>query len=144
MENLKMSAINKQKKIIADLRENFSSETSTEKAIEKLNIIVDDYEKDKNLITKENIHLYYEFMSDENLKQNESLITKVLDDRFKQVCFNLGVTVDVIQNNAWYTTYINQYFGVKDTLKPINEYIEEIKASSEYKAYIEKTKIKLD
>jgi hypothetical protein len=28
------------------------------------------------------------------------------------------------------------YFGVKDTLNPINEYVEEIKASDEYKKYI--------
>ena len=45
MKQIKENAIANQKKIIAELRENTSCESSREKAIEKLNLIVDDYEK---------------------------------------------------------------------------------------------------
>ena len=44
MKQIKENAIANQKKIIAELRENISCESSREKAIEKLNLIVDDYE----------------------------------------------------------------------------------------------------
>jgi hypothetical protein len=73
------------------------------------------------IITKDNIHLYYEFMSDKELKYNHlDLICEVLMDR---------------------VFLIKDLLGIKDTLKPMDEYIEEIKASDEYKEYIFKAMI---
>lgn len=160
MENIKQAAINKQKKIITDLRENCSSETSREKAIEKLNLIVDDYEKDNSLITKDNIPLYYEFMSDGDLLNNALLLITGINEikeRFLNVARTLNLSKDdcgkydgttlygfingfpeFIQLDVSWGAFLLRYdvFGIKDTLKPIDEYIAEIKESKDYKNYI--------
>lgn len=92
-------------------------------------------------ITKDNIHLYYEFMSDDELQKNNKILSKVFDERFAPICFGLKLDVQKLQGNMKFAYIYNkiveqEVFGVKDVLKPIDEYIKEIKESSEYKNYI--------
>lgn len=149
MKQIKENAIAKQKKIIADLRENTSSESSREKAILKLNLILDDYEKDNCVIDAENIHLYYEFMSDEDLKKifNWSFMSNVFGNRIIYITdiFGWRDNKKVLKLDYWKTFdkyYVKNndytrfsFFGIMDTLKPIDEYIKEIKESEAYKNY---------
>ena len=149
MKQIKENAIAKQKKIIADLRENTSSESSREKAILKLNLILDDYEKDNCVIDAENIHLYYEFMSDEDLKKifNWSFMSNVVGNRIIYITdiFGWRDNKKVLKLDYWKTFdkyYVKNndytrfsFFGIMDTLKPIDEYIKEIKESEAYKNY---------
>ena len=110
-------------------------------------------------ITKDNIHLYYEFMSDEDLELHKIMIACVLGDRDREIFKQLfspsssnqdekftifcGHSSDKRSLNSTYKIQ-QTVFGVKDTLKPIDEYIAEIKASEAYKAYIGTTLSKED
>jgi len=104
-------------------------------------------------ITKDNIHLYYEFMSDTESKEYSYLLQKILHSRCKNILRNLYL-IDTstpswqkefekfkqkefyyVGGRGHYFIYKSFIFGVKDILKPIDEYIEDIKASSEYKEY---------
>lgn len=95
-------------------------------------------------ITKDNIHLFYEFMSDEDKQniKNKYIISDALCTRFYAICDivfkdekpeNINKYVVDIMNRDLQKEQI--IFGIKDTLKPINEYIAEIKASKEYQEY---------
>lgn len=110
-------------------------------------------------ITKENIHLYYEFMSDEQKTSNDN-IAEILRQtfvsryslvlkHFKDIGFlqeeKGGYDYDLIQYQGDTFTYggINltsyksiSFFNIKDTLKPIDEYIAEIKESQAYQEWI--------
>ena len=100
-------------------------------------------------ITKDNIHLYYEFMSIEDLEKYSDILGVLFIDR-TSIILNLlfpniqelreledYLKTDVFfQHFGIYKATARYFFGTKDTLKPIDEYIEEIKASSEYKEYI--------
>lgn len=86
-------------------------------------------------ITKDNIHLYYEFMSDEDLERNEKVIYHKLMNRASLVQLPLSITPKDLQKNAEYKNSILTIFGIKDTLKPIDEYIEEIKNSDAFKEF---------
>lgn len=111
-------------------------------------------------ITKDNIHLYYEFMSDEDLLDNSLLLitgSNEINKRFNKVVETLNLSKDdycgayndtVIYGftngdpefkklNVSWGAFILRYeiFGIKDTLKPIDEYIKEIKESEAYKNY---------
>lgn len=148
MENIKLNAITNQKKIIMKIRENFGSELLREKVIEKLNLIVDDYEKDNDIIDKDNIYLYYEFMNDEDLEKYSCLLSDIFNNRLIQAFKNLSFSSDQIHIFLCkYTLQIlskDRYikssciFGTKDTLKPIDEYIADIKESEAYKEYLAK------
>jgi len=102
-----------------------------------LNDIIQDFP-----ITKDNIHLYYEFMSDEDKNAHIELIDGILysrlyiviTDKLKIENFSRFLNKTYGKDTASFIAY--DFFGVKDTLKPIDEYIEEIKASIEYKEYI--------
>jgi len=117
---------------------------STREFNELINIIYKD-----DIIDKDNIHLYYEFMSDEDRKLNAGLIENILrsQDRTHDILKQLKMvtkTDELISKKQFYATRFENsylfksivYFGVKDTLKPIDEYVAEIKESSEYKEYI--------
>ena len=147
MKQIKENAIANQKKIIAELRENNSSESSIEKAILELNLMVDDYEKDNNVVDKENIHLYYESMSDEDLieiENHNNLVSDVIFNRKMDVYVLLTEEADT-KETEWiqcdnilnHEGFVLKYslFGIKDTLRPIDEYIEEIKESEQYKIF---------
>lgn len=115
-------------------------------------------------ITKDNIHLYYEFMSDDDLSKYSNMLLATITKRISIVLDNLELTKNDAGNfedmelhghfegkfqklDSTYGTIPLKYFtfGVKDTLKPIDEYIAEIKDSNTYKEYIaSNTKIKLD
>jgi len=96
-------------------------------------------------ITKENIHLYYEFMSDEQKNQHRSFISDFMANRaLKTIPDVLEEFNSLVDMGDYKRESINKktlqiiLFGVKDTLKPIDEYIAEIKESEEYKSYLAK------
>ena len=104
------------------------------------------------VITKDNIAQYYEFMSDEDKKAHKSVLHSLHGERWDAIwafmeqdslIFDSGEGLDysildnnynpIIFNIDTVSYYLGaSYFGVKDTLKPIDEYIAEIKGSSEY------------
>jgi len=97
------------------------------------------------LITKDNIHLYYEYMSDEELEKYSSLIWIVLSERHFKIIEKLQVDKEKIyskNDNTLLFYRVNNFkigfswFGAKDTLKPIYQYITEIKASEKYLTYL--------
>ena len=113
-------------------------------------------------VNKDNIHLYYEFMSDnefytkandifiEKEKKTINILREILSNRMAKTLEKLGketvfdgfspfVSIDCSKISKSLIGY--SLFGIKDTLKPIEEYTEEIKASSEYKEYALKMKI---
>ena len=94
MKQIKENAIANQKKIIAELRENTSCESSREIAIAKLNLIVDDYEKDNNVIDAVNVYLYYEFMSQDILNIYGELLHPILTTRRVDVDDILNVSLE--------------------------------------------------
>lgn len=104
-------------------------------------------------ITVENIHLYYEFMSDEEIKSLDSsnlrdiktgtpIITTILSGRMIAVREALSIHPAILDNFKKYIFGLNDsvlsqsIFGIKDTLKPVEVYVSEIKDSEDYKNYI--------
>jgi hypothetical protein len=103
----------------------------------------------KDTLTKDNINLYYEFMSDRELIKQKSIeyyLTCVMTDRRLKVLDLLEIDLSSIalgdnkkisyleSRKNWIIGQV--IFGVKDTLKSIEEYIKEIKETDSYKAYI--------
>ena len=93
------------------------------------------------LITKDNIHLYYEFMNDNDLNKYSSLISKSLNSRFGAIYSCLDLDVASLQSNMKFEyirrDIVGQFvFGVKDNLKPVKNYIQNIKESTEYGKYL--------
>ena len=114
----------------------------------EVDVIIDDVE-----INRDNIPLYYEFMSDEDIIKNQDLISDVLCDRFFEIKKNIEFdshpfkhyNVQLRKNSEASGEPLKMdFFGIKDTLKPINEYISEIKESEQYKTYIKKLDSKED
>jgi hypothetical protein len=117
----------------------------------------------KITITKDNIHLYYEFMSDDDFNKYGAYLRILFTSRYTLIRKHFQKIGLLVDNGNGYDFDMLHYkgdvfeydcpfgdtsiksksykgisfFGVKDTLKPIDEYIEEIKTSSEYKEYIE-------
>ncbi|MDQ1341247.1 MAG: hypothetical protein QG567_2405, partial [Campylobacterota bacterium] len=96
-------------------------------------------EKDNpDFITKDNIAQYYEFMSDEDKYNNLSIVMDVFNNRQRDIeaALNVRLVAPISENLHFKGSPIGRSsFGMKDTLKPIDEYIEDIKASEEYQAY---------
>lgn len=130
---MKQNLINRQKKVIQNIRGSFGCESSREKAIEKLNLMVDDYEKDNNTINKDNIHLYYEFMSDEELEKNRNLILSIFEERANFIVS----TVNLPSKSVDYGYEGHFVLCIKDALQPIDDFIKEFKESKQYKEYLE-------
>jgi len=102
-------------------------------------------EKDHIEITKENIHLHYEFMSNKEKKENMNLIHFSFNIRSPlSLMDKLNMEQEDLLNFWKYKVYRNgrvsaqSYFGIKDKLKPIDEYIAEIKESRVFKEYSQK------
>lgn len=97
-----------------------------------------DYLNKKFDITKENIHLYYEFMSDEDLENHQEILSEIFEDRYSQVfsSVNLHATYFKIKIINKYYNVGQSFFEKKDMLIPIDEYIKEIKESEAYIKYI--------
>ena len=107
-------------------------------------------------ITKDNIHLYYEFMSEEDLIKHKVIISDVFDSRknllppfFKNIYLKgkgvwhgiegfIDSKQEIVNLPMTYGNYTlkQSIFGVEDTLKPIEEYIEGIKSSEEYMNFL--------
>ena len=125
----------------------------------KFDVKNDKYLYIKDITTLDNISLYYEFMNDDDIFNNIELLNSVLFDRyfyilthFKEIGFicedkNVYKSLrdwEQIQfknkhiKRDGYKYYEISFFDIKDTLKPIDEYIEEIKQSEAYKEYIAK------
>lgn len=92
-------------------------------------------------ITKDNIHLYYEFMDKKDLDKHGDfgdLLHSVLTTRRAEVDDIINVPLEDFSfsygSKGNWTSY--NYFGVEDTLKPLHDYIEEIKESDGYKKYV--------
>ena len=68
---------NKIIKLIKKEISNAMIESHREDLIKKLNLMIDDIENNGDLVTKDNIHLYYEFMSDKDLKKHQDLFVCV-------------------------------------------------------------------
>ena len=113
----------------------------------------------EDVVTKENISVYYEFMSDKDIIKNLDLLNEILFERyfyilthFKEIGFIKEVRKIYKGLREWeqicfknkhikrdgYKYYEISFFDIKDTLKPINEYIAEIKKSEQYIALMSK------
>ena len=105
-----------------------------------------EFENGNVVITEDNIALYYEFMGEEDKNKYKELLSDLFIDRHENYVLK-SLNLDYFGTKQYMTNVLSNtfqqfriglsFFGIKDTLKPIDEYIEEIKASSEYKEYIE-------
>lgn len=89
------------------------------------------------VITQENIHLYYEFMNNEQvckIGSTKIFLSKLHDNRHEKIIQLLNIDVKILCDFRK-TCIHSYYFGVKDTMKPIDEYIADIKDSNDYKQY---------
>ena len=94
-------------------------------------------------ITKNNIADYYEFMSSKDKNKNARLISAILFERCYSKEFDRflkEIPMEVLLKNSCDRAFGDllvetSYFGIRDTLKPIDEYIAEIKESEAYKEY---------
>lgn len=105
----------------------------------------------KESINKDNISLYYEFMSNDDLKKYKDILEDIFISRKRKLLDTFFKCGDETQNNIisiyagdsrtelMHTFYQNNIglicFGIKDTLKPIDEFIEEIKQSKKYEEH---------
>ncbi len=89
------------------------------------------------VINNDNIYLYYEFMNDDQvckIGSTKIYLSKLHDDRLENIIQLLNIDIKILCNFRR-TCIHSYYFGVRDTLKPIHEYIKEIKDSNDYKQY---------
>ncbi|WP_420472511.1 hypothetical protein [Brevundimonas sp. FT23042] len=97
------------------------------------------------LITKDNIHLYYEFMNPGQKMKYYKILNELFNNRLDIVAKRLDIdknellefcTMDakVTSTEVFYISLC--CFSAKDTLKPIYQYITEIKASEKYLTYL--------
>lgn len=100
-----------------------------------LRLDVEDFE-----IDEKNIHLYYEFMSDEDLKKYADILDDIFNDRLdiieNTISFNIAnyySKTKRFKRKLYILSF--SFFGVRDKLKPIDEYIKEIKDSEQYKIF---------
>ncbi|WP_420472509.1 hypothetical protein [Brevundimonas sp. FT23042] len=96
-----------------------------------------EFEAGEVVITKDNIHLYYEFLKIKDMRRFRNIISPILHDRLALIVDALNIPRDYISLSSlgiWHS-----FFNIRDTLKPIDDYIEDIKESSEYKEYISKS-----
>ncbi len=97
------------------------------------------------VITNHNIPLYYEFMSKKDISRYRNDLHYFFNTRLPlNINDFLEIDKEVIIENWKYDCFSDgkvkkqSYFGIKDTLKPIDKYIADIKNSNAYKSYIAK------
>jgi len=146
---IKENSIEQQKLLISKIRET-GTESAREDAIKKLNLMEDDFKENNYLLILENLWLYYEFMSDEDLysisKYNKGNFDffKIFKERADYICEKLNISTSLFFKHAKKVVFKKDddyrefiigliFFGVRDILKPINEFIEDIKKSKLYK-----------
>ena len=103
---------------------------------EMINIVYKDEPVNEN-----NIHLYYEFMSSLKKCDYGYILTKIFTNRFhiindKIILNATSIKYETVTSINYMYLLSQSIYGVEDTLKPIDDYITEIKDSSEYKEYI--------
>ena len=95
-------------------------------------------------VTEDNIHLYYEFMSDKDIFLHRKMLDILLVNRKEYINEILFSLVRDRLKGGYSFQDIGRYrihqtiFTVKDTLQPIDEYIKEIEASDGFKEYMAK------
>jgi len=94
-------------------------------------------------ITEDNVSEHYKFMNAKQISDNRTIIHYGFNKRSPLELEDLlGIKGKELEKNWEYNCFqdgrVNKqsYFGIKDTLKPIDEYIAEIKATDEYKEYM--------
>lgn len=122
-----------------------NKETAFENFSNLLNQIINDLEKTGNQITKENIHIYYEYMNSETTEEYSEILDAIFDKRAYEIMELLELEKDNFYSNCKFITPHDMdldsiigliVFGVKDILKPLGNYIDEIKDSKNYKIFI--------
>lgn len=99
-------------------------------------------------LNNNNIDLYYEFLSSNERREYALMLDDILEDRLLSLKLNLGIspekegffnkkeTFDKTPQNGVVKlhplTYEYSVFGIQDTLKPLDEFIDEIKAHPQY------------
>lgn len=137
---MKKNLIQKQKEKIQEIRENFGCESSREEAINTLNLMQDDLEANGVEITKDNVSLYYELMSKNEKNDTSNVLDGVFKLRLDKIKRELNI--NSVLTDDFFEYEMNKHnqvsmtlFQIKDILKPIGEYVKEIKDSNEYKQY---------
>ena len=90
-------------------------------------------------ISEDNIHLYYKFMNKDDISKYREILHTFFNKRQPlNIEDFLEIDKEVIRENWKYDCFADgkiktqSYFGIKDTLKPIDEYLEEIKNSDTF------------
>lgn len=113
-----------------------------EEGITDLALIENDVE-----ITDENIAEHYPTMTSFQKNENQDALDSIISARAEQIAGELGFTdpkmwllyVDYEKSEHDSNVIGQTVFGVKDNLHSLDRYIADIKASDEYKTYIENT-----
>lgn len=130
----------------------------------RLDSIIEDIELTGDVITKDNISLYYKFMNDLDLVAVRDVIDEVYTERRLYIIQILNWANPILKDTkkshflteAGLLDYLKHYkaikirdyflkqsfFRVEDSLKPLEEYINEIKTSEQYKEYASKKETK--
>lgn len=113
-----------------------NNESAFENFSNLLNKIILDVENTGTEITSENINIYYGYMSNEMKEKYGEILHPILTDRRAYIDSILDLKLKDLsfsydKKGNW-ISYC--YFGIHDTLKPIEEYIKEIKESEAYKS----------
>lgn len=93
---------------------------------------------DNNLvqITQNNVQLFYKFMSEEEVQRHTDAIYHKSMYRACLVQLELSLTPRQLYINSIFENGYLFVFGVKDTMKSIEDYMTEIKKSEAYNKYV--------
>lgn len=116
---MKQKAIQEQKKIISSLK-GFASENAINEEIEKLNLLVDDFEKDNILINDDNIYLYIDYLKANLLAIFDYLNGLHLKIRFKYLIDNNIHSLELNFNKKLFNTIHKEIYKC---ISPKNSYI---------------------
>ena len=115
--------------------------------VEDFYSVSDNFDFNKIGINSDNLHLYYSSMDKNDLYTHRSKVVPLLTDRYFQVFKLLNIDIDdekiseyidnsFVKNETMDDFIIAQsFFEVKDTLQPIDDFIDEIQRSDKYREY---------